>query len=794
LRTAGFSQPSQRFSPFLFCKGEGLGMGFEKGDIMKKLFTLCFLLFTLFTSLLLAETIEVKQDGTGNFTFIQEGIDVSVNSDTVLVYPGTYFENINFNGKDITVASLLLTTGNESYIDSTIIDGNQQGSVVTFENDETNDAGLIGFTIQNGSGTSTTIYTNLGGGIFINFSSPSLKYLLIRHNQAKKGGGISFSSSDAYLEAVTIKENHAFYHAGGIEILRLAPDPLYSNIIFSTTNKCNIYNNSAGNCSEIYIAENHTSVIDIIVDTLTVMEPDLNFVSQFPNINLDIEHAWLQQVEHDLYVSPNGDNNNSGLYANEPLKTIQWALTKIKADSLNPRNIYLAEGIYSPAMSDQLFPLNMRAYVNMIGAGIDATIIEEPIGGSIFIFAIYDYNFFISQCTFRNRVSDNLSYSPLSFANCSSINLSDIKIENCESEGRSAIVSNYINMNLEDIQILNNRGSKSVSIDTNNMYNTAILNNVTFIGNEPLNPNGGSCGGALGIGDMQYAIITNCLFAKNHAYDDTWPKANIYLLENDTLDFFNNIVCNNTSNGGAISVGEGGTINIKNSIIYGNSNYQFQTHRGDELTYVNVSHSLIQGGTDPSILHIAGPEPYGVEFIWGEGIIDDIPQFLGGDEYDPLYYQLTELSPCIDTGTPDTTGLYLPPWDLLHNYRVWDGDSNGTAIIDMGCYEFGAPSVGSNEEVIQLNETNLYNYPNPFNPTTTIKFNLIESGKVKLIIYNIKGQKVKILMDCYTSPGDFELIWNGKDDNNQPVGSGVYLYQLNVNGETEDVRKCLLLK
>ncbi len=733
----------------------------------------------------------IDQSGGGNFTFIQEGIDASIDSDTVLVYPGTYLENIDFIGKDITVASLLLTTGDENYIDSTIIDGDHQGSVVTFENDETNDAVLLGFTIQNGSGTDTSSYTNSGGGIFINFSSPSLKYLMIKNNNAKSGGGVSFSSTDAYLESVTIEENHAYRNGGGILIFRLAPYPTNSNIYFDSTNKCNIYNNSAGNCSEIYIAENHTSLIDIIVDTLTVMEPDWNFVSQFPNINLDIEHNWLQQVEHDLYVSTNGDDNNSGLTAGEPLKTIQWALTKIKADSLNPRNIYLAEGIYSPESNDEKFALNMRAFVNIIGAGIDTTILEEAIGGAVFVYGWYDENFSISSCTFRNRLGDNLLESPL-FLSYSDTHLSNLKIENCESNSRSSIYSNYMDIVLCDIQIINNRGMSSVGIGTYNMVSSARLNNVIFIGNDQYEPSCG--GGALHIIRMKNVNITNCLFAKNHSYDDTWPKANIYLLENDTLGFFNNIVCNNTSNGGAIAVGEGGTINIKNSIIFGNSNYQFQTHRGDEPSYVNVSHSLIQGGTNPSILHIAGPEPYGVEFIWGEGIIDDIPQFLGGDEYDPLYYQLTELSPCVDAGTPDTTGLYLPPWDLLHNYRVWDGDNNGTAIIDMGCYEFGAPSVGSNEEVIQLNNINLYNYPNPFNPTTTIKFNLLESGKVKLIIYNIKGQKVKILMDCYTSPGDFELIWDGKDDNSFPVGSGIYFYQLNINGNSKAINKMILLK
>jgi hypothetical protein len=183
-----------------------------------------------------------------------------------------------------------------------------------------------------------------------------------------------------------------------------------------------------------------------------------------------------------------------------------------------------------------------------------------------------------------------------------------------------------------------------------------------------------------------------------------------------------------------------------------------------------------------------------VEFIWGEGIIDSIPQFLGGDEYDPLYYQLTELSPCVDVGTPDTTGLYLPPWDLLHNYRVWDGDGDGVAIIDMGCYEFGAePYVEASQYQILNTQYHLSNYPNPFNPETKIAFNLPESGRVILEIYNIKGQKIKTLLDCYMSPGSSEIIWNGRDDFDKTVGSGVYFYKLQTSSQTI-IKKMLLLK
>ena len=757
-------------------------------------YKLFFLLALISVNSWLNSTLwEIKQDGTGNFTTIQEGINASSNSDTVIVYPGTYFENVDFIGKDITVASLLLTTGDESYIDSTIIDGDHQGSVVTFENNETNDAVLMGFTIQNGSGNQTTVYNNWGGGIFINFSSPSLKDLMIKNNSARSGGGISFSSTDAYLEAVTIKENHAYQSGGGIIIIRLAPYPTNSNIYFDPTNKCNIYNNSAGRYSEIFIAENHTPVINIIVDTLTVLEPDLNFVSKFSNIYLDIEHAWLQQVEHDLYVSPNGDDSNSGLTANEPLKTIQWALTKIKADSLNPRCIYLAEGIYSPASNEQLFPLNMRAYISIIGSGIYETILEEPEGKAAFIYGWYDNFIKLSSFTARNRTGNYITKSPINLS-FSSSELSNILIENCDCINASAIGSTE-DITITDVKIYNNNGMKAVVCGSYpDQEITAKLNNVIFIGNDQYEPSSG--GGAISVSCRKYVSIKNCLFAKNHAYDDTWPKANIYLLENDTLDFFNNIVYNNSSNGGAISLGQGGTINIANSIISGNSSpYLFLTSRGDEPTYVNISHSLIQGGTDPSILHFAGPEPYGVEFIWGEGIIDEIPQFLGGDEYDPLYYQLTELSPCVDTGTPDTTGLFLPPWDLLQNHRVWDGDGDGIAIIDMGCYEFDAePYVGTTQYQIPNTQYQLTNYPNPFNPETKIVFNLPEEGNVKLEIYNIKGQKVKILLDCYMSPGRSEMIWNGRDDNGKAVSSGVYFYKLNVNGKTEKTKKMLLLK
>ena len=87
-----------------------------------------FILVLLVSGRLFPSTIHVPDDQPT----IQAGIDRAVAGDTVLIKPDTYLENINFNGKNVVVGSLFLTTGDTSYISQTVIDGNN-GTVVTFE-------------------------------------------------------------------------------------------------------------------------------------------------------------------------------------------------------------------------------------------------------------------------------------------------------------------------------------------------------------------------------------------------------------------------------------------------------------------------------------------------------------------------------------------------------------------------------------------------------------------------------------------------------------------------------------
>lgn len=97
------------------------------------------------------------------------------------------------------------------------------------------------------------------------------------------------------------------------------------------------------------------------------------------------------------------------------------------------------------------------------------------------------------------------------------------------------------------------------------------------------------------------------------------------------------------------------------------------------------------------------------------------------------------------------------------------------------------------EMIPEIIEFSASNYPNPFNPTTTISYGLPLEGKVSLNVYNIKGQLVRKLIDGSQSAGYYEVVWNGKDNNDKSVSSGIYFYKLSTKDETI-MKKILMLK
>ncbi len=150
-------------------------------------FAICILLVALVATGADGATYHVKQDGTGDFTAIQEAIDAAEEGDTIIVHPGTFYENIHFNGKNITLRSIDPTDWD--VVEATAIDGTEKDSVVTFAGTEDKSCVLSGFTITGGSG-----YTGggiRGGDYLVPHTRATITKCSIVSNVAQRGGGIA---------------------------------------------------------------------------------------------------------------------------------------------------------------------------------------------------------------------------------------------------------------------------------------------------------------------------------------------------------------------------------------------------------------------------------------------------------------------------------------------------------------------------------------------------------------------------------------------------------------------------
>ena len=194
---------------------------------MKKYLILIFV-FLITQLSLKADIINVP----GNYTEIQSAINASSDGDTVLVEPGSYFENINFRGKKIVLTSRYYLTNDPATIWATVINGStpaqpDSGSCVIFNNNEDSTTVLQGFTLTGGNGTKWQDEHGAGryregGGILIQYSNPVIQYNILHNNLitdltgvvSTGGGGIRVGDSYPRIYNNIIMNNTARYGAG----------------------------------------------------------------------------------------------------------------------------------------------------------------------------------------------------------------------------------------------------------------------------------------------------------------------------------------------------------------------------------------------------------------------------------------------------------------------------------------------------------------------------------------------------------------------------------------------------
>ena len=118
--------------------------------------------------------------------------------------------------------------------------------------------------------------------------------------------------------------------------------------------------------------------------------------------------------------------------------------------------------------------------------------------------------------------------------------------------------------------------------------------------------------------------------------------------------------------------------------------------------------------------------------------------------------------------------------DFIDTARVFSGYTNSSGFCQIPVTTTSTVAEEGNEAEISGFELG-QNYPNPFNPSTIFPYKLGKSGKVKITIYNIRGQKVRVLVDGFQERGSYSAKWDGRDDNGEATASGVYFYVLLTN-------------
>ena len=230
------------------------------------------------------------------------------------------------------------------------------------------------------------------------------------------------------------------------------------------------------------------------------------------------------------------------------------------------------------------------------------------------------------------------------------------------------------------------------------------------------------------------------------------------------------MVHNYGRNGGAFYLRYNSRSRIINNIMWFNSNLNIgmiDTSSKPVIQYCNI-----QYGLDSMTNQGAWVSDY-------SNNLESYPEFGDTANND---FSLLDISPCINAGIPDTTGLGLPDMDLAGNSRI---SSNR---VDIGAYEYQGPVNLEVKLPAAPNKMALKSLPNPFHAAARISFSLPAKRYATLRVYNLQGKVVKNLLDNNPGAGKHTVVFNPKD-----LPCGIYCIVLET-GKARITKRITLLK
>ena len=709
----------------------------------------------------------IKLNGTtlrvpSQYSTIKAAIDAASAGDTVLVADGTYTENLNIS-KDIKIIG-------ENGAEKTIIDGGKNGEVVWFRGSTTRDCLLDGFTVTNGGNSDPANNGSDGGGIVIN-GSPTLKNLIIRDNERLEGSGEGISivgGGNALITDCIIKDNRAHSSSEGvINVYRSSVE--FKNCVIS---------NNDGAVMHIGTEDPSTYPANLIMDNVEVMNHSCVGCGNDATISIHNATTTLKNVNiHDNKVGSAVTIWRDGEDAQVELKI---------EDSDFIRNHASTSGGSGGAL--RFSNLQLVRILNTTFSSDSS----KTDGG-----AIYSWNtdsLFIDNSTFNGNVSTDGNGGAMTVKGDENSTLyCEIKNTTFENNsggwGGAIAAFEPINMNIDSVFATGNEASgngsfielccgASVSITNSTIYNNETNNNDLNVGDSKLTIKnsiiwkdkigGGGATIEVTYSDVEGGFTGTGNIDANPIFCDT-----INYLIRDTSPCVG--TGENGSNMGARGIG-----------CYRPSSFDWVS---TALDTINITQSNLA-------------DTYTLQ--WSESTDAD------GDSIIYLLYARTGVNPAEEVYDTTSTSLLIPYQEFLQKtFEQIPMLSRATVKFSVGATDgFDTVMVMGDDRVVFVNRYEYLstegkgiptefvlheNYPNPFNPTTILRFDLPEVSNLTLTIYNMLGQKVKTFNMQSTPAGYHSVKWNATNDYGDPVGAGVYLYQLQTKDFVK-TRKMVLLK
>lgn len=727
---------------------------------MKILITILFTIIP-FLCLLAQDTLQVPSE----YSTIQLAINASTDGDIVLVEPGTYLENINFNGKNILVTSHFILNDDLEYIKNTIIDGSNpanpdSASCVSFHSGEGPSAVIQGFTITGGTGTKWIDPNNPGyiwrggGGVLTFMSSPTITMNIIMNNYvtntsgvdgAQGGGTLSYNGNPRILNNV-IMQNEARYGAG--IVIDYSGGIIKNNII---------YKNSGG---QDYGGGGFWSIGNgsspIIVENNHILENSVSGSGSYGGKG-GAMFVWMGNVTARNNIIWGNTQTSGG-----PIAQVGGGIANLTY--CNVEGGFTGEGNidYNPKFSDLNFFLEQNS--PCIDAGN-----PDPMYNDVEDISNPGFAKWPSQGGLRNDIGayggsladllpdfdyiiDNLLNNPESIV--------------FDSLNNRYLVSNWTDGNIVAINSLGQQ--EYFNTDLEQAAGLHIVGNILYVASS-----NGSNTGIIGFDLSTGTIVFDVNIIEKQLLNDITSDSsgNLYITDCEADKIFKVNISNLTY---SVFVESG--LGYPNGILFDKSNSRLLVLNGElpngPIVAIDLTDSSLSTVVNTNLTAIDGltADQFG-NYYFSSWATDKVYR------YDALFSNPPEV---ISSGHNNPADIFYNTYDNV--LAIPNFHANRVDFIPVSQTEIGL------DDNLPNNFKLMQNYPNPFNPSTTIMYQIPELSFTTLRVYDVLGNEIKTLINEEKPAGVYALAFDGNG-----LTSGIYFYRLTA-GEFREIKKMMLMK